>query len=76
LFTIAYPQLRTAIAAVPQEPFFLTGSVRANANPLKEGKENEDEIWRALEKTSLAKLIKDKGGLDTELSVDWLSTSQ
>ncbi|KAG9240417.1 ABC transporter-like protein [Calycina marina] len=76
LATIACQRIRTAVAAVPQEPFFLTGSIRTNADCLQKSKINDDAIWDVLEKTGLAKLIKEKGGLDVELNIDWLSTGQ
>ncbi|KAM7195580.1 P-loop containing nucleoside triphosphate hydrolase protein [Naviculisporaceae sp. PSN 640] len=78
IFSLAPSRVRTGIVALPQDPLFLDGSVRENLDPMKEhSAEGGDEaLWGVLEKTGLKGLVEERGGLDTQLSVDWLSTGQ
>lgn len=78
IFSIAPSRVRTGIVTLPQDPLFLDGSVRENLDPLREhSAEGADEsLWGVLEKTGLKSVVEEKGGLDAQLSVDWLSTGQ
>lgn len=58
--------LRERINGVPQESFFLKGSIRFNASPLS--KSTDEEIIDALRKVELWSLIEAKGGLNAELA--------
>lgn len=57
--------LRNAFATVPQDPFFLSGSVRFNADPHRE--RSDAEIEQALSSVRLAEMIREKGGLDADI---------
>ena len=76
VFSLSPDRVRAGIAALPQDPFFLDGSVRENLDPLGEYVRDEKALWGVLDKTGLRGLIEEKGGLDTRLAVDWLSTGQ
>lgn len=76
LFSLAPARVRARIVALPQDPFFLDGSVRDNLDPLGEHVGDDDILWSVLEKTGLRGLMEEKGGLDARLAVDWLSTGQ
>ncbi len=64
-------RLRSALNAIPQEPYFLDGSVRMNADPY--GTKTDEEIWRAIAAVHLMSVMRSKGGLDTVLANDTLS---
>ncbi|KAJ6779807.1 hypothetical protein PWT90_01499 [Aphanocladium album] len=64
--TVDLELLRNGFAAVPQDPFFLEGSVRFNADPYEE--RSDSEIEQALASVQLADVIREKGGLDTKMS--------
>jgi ATP-binding cassette, subfamily C (CFTR/MRP), member 1 len=66
--------LRTSVAALPQDPLFLPGTVRDNIDPF--GRASEGEIRLALDRTKLIELVEEKGGLDAELNTDWLNAGQ
>jgi ATP-binding cassette, subfamily C (CFTR/MRP), member 1 len=65
---------RIRINAIPQEPYFLSGTVRMNIDPYQTS--TDDLISRALEKVSLWTLLKGKGGLDAQMDKDLLSHGQ
>jgi ATP-binding cassette subfamily C (CFTR/MRP) protein 1 len=71
--TIPHEQLRSALNAIPQEPFFLNGTFRLNADPA--GTKTDEEIWRAISAVHLTSVIMSKGpnGLDAEMTDDTLS---
>jgi len=66
--------VRARINAIPQEPFFIRGSVRANADPLQQ--HTDAVIIDAFKKVHLWEFVACKGGLDTELDADFLSHGQ
>jgi ATP-binding cassette subfamily C (CFTR/MRP) protein 1 len=66
--------LRERITALPQEPFTLPGSIRANLDPL--AKLSDTAIEAALEKIDLLAIIKAAGGLDTSMADLALSHGQ
>lgn len=66
--------LRSSVVTLPQDATFLSGTVRHNIDPF--GAAEDAEVWSALEKTGLKALIEEKGGIDVDLNVDWLSAGQ
>ncbi|KAK2046745.1 ABC transporter [Colletotrichum somersetense] len=72
--TVPVKQLRESLVALPQDPLFLPGTVRRNLDPF--GARDDAAVWSALEKTGLKSLFEDKGGLETDLNMDWLSAGQ
>ncbi|KAK7215079.1 hypothetical protein V2G26_003082 [Clonostachys chloroleuca] len=57
--------LRDALNGIPQEPYFMPGTVRLNADP--RGTSSDEEIMRALTSVHMDKVIRTKGGLDAEM---------
>lgn len=72
--TVPLKQLRKQLASLPQDPLFLSGTVRFNLDPFEEA--DDGSITDALGKTGLRSLIEERGGLDAELKSDWLSAGQ
>lgn len=66
--------VRERLNAIPQDPFFLSGSVRENCDP--RGTATDVEIEEALRKVQLWDIIDTKGGLDIELTQDFFSHGQ
>ena len=66
--------VRERFNAIPQEPFFLKGSIRLNASP--SSTHNDAEIILALTKVDLWPIIKSRGGLDGPLDADAFSHGQ
>ena len=66
--------VRAALNAIPQEPFFTSGSVRVNADP--SGIKADDEVVAALQCVELFDIIQAKGGLDAELDAEFFSHGQ
>ncbi|KAE9371145.1 putative multidrug resistance-associated protein [Stipitochalara longipes BDJ] len=66
--------LRERLNAIPQDPFFLKGSIRFNASPSH--LHTDEQIISAFEKVELWSLIEVKGGLDAELSAEFFSHGQ
>lgn len=67
-------QLRTALNAIPQEPFTTYATVRANADPL--GTHTNNEIEEALRSVELWETVQSKGGLDAKLDSCFFSHGQ
>lgn len=65
---------RTALNAIPQEPFFTHGTVRANMDPSSTN--NNEDIERALRRVELWDVIETKGGLNTALDANFFSHGQ
>lgn len=65
--TLSPSDARSCINVVPQEPFFLPGTIRFNLDP--HGRCSADEVEQAVRKvsTSLWEQINDGSGLDAEL---------
>lgn len=72
--TIPRGVLRERLNAIPQDPFFLSGTVRDNCDP--RGTSTDEQIQEALRKVQLWDLIESKGGLDTDLTQDFFSHGQ
>jgi ABC-type transport system involved in Fe-S cluster assembly fused permease/ATPase subunit len=67
-------KVRAALNAIPQEPFFLNGSIRLNLDPY--GSCGDDEIEKVISKVRLAHVVEDKGGLDAEIDKETLSQGE
>ncbi|KAF7713539.1 Uncharacterized protein PECH_000557 [Penicillium ucsense] len=65
---------RSRVNTISQQPLFLHGDVRFNANP--EGNASDEEIESALRTVNLWPYLESKGGLDAEMSEDMLSQGQ
>jgi ATP-binding cassette subfamily C (CFTR/MRP) protein 1 len=66
--------VRSRLNAIPQEPFFIKGDVRMNADPYSE--HTDAAIITAIEKVQLWELVEEKGGLDAELDAEFFSHGQ
>lgn len=69
--TIPRQEVRQRVNTLPQEPFFLRGSVRDNLDPLCET--DDGRITRALGTVQLWDLLEPRGGLDGDLDEAVLS---
>lgn len=66
--------VRSCLNTIPQEAFFLHGTVRLNANP--QGDSDDNVIIEALQEVKLWSHLESKGGLDADMSEDLLSHGQ
>ena len=66
--------IRSRMNAIPQDPFFLKGSIRLNASP--ESIHSDIEIIVALLKVELWSIVELKGGLDAPLDEEFFSHGQ
>lgn len=66
--------IRERLNALPQEPFFLKGSVRQNCDPQESS--SDEDILSALRKVCIWDYVETKGGLDAEVSQDFFSHGQ
>lgn len=64
--TVPPNQLRSSLNAIPQEPYFLHGSIRLDAGT--SGSKNDEEIWRGFDAVKLKTVIENKGGLDIDMA--------
>lgn len=71
---VARQEVRTALNAIPQEPFFMRGTVRANADPWST--KTAAEIEKALRCVELWDVVQTKGGLDADLDANFFSHGQ
>lgn len=70
LSTIECADLRTRINVIPQDPFFMPGTVRFNMDPSE--KVSDEAMMSALVKVGLSKKISARGGLEMVLvATDW-----
>jgi ATP-binding cassette subfamily C (CFTR/MRP) protein 1 len=74
LRTIPREVIRTRITAIPQDPFILSGTVRANADTSNSS--TDDAIISALKKVQLWNAIQDRGGLGAQMKTQPLSQGQ
>jgi len=72
--TISRQRVRVALNAIPQEPYFLKGSIRFNADP--RSLQSDAAIISAIRKVELWDLIHAKGGLDADLDAEFFSHGQ
>lgn len=66
--------LRLQLNTIPQEPFFLPGTIRLNLDPYESSTTNE--IIAAVRETQLFPIIESLGGLSAEMKKDLLSHGQ
>ncbi|RFU32078.1 hypothetical protein B7463_g4239, partial [Scytalidium lignicola] len=66
--------IRSRLITIPQDPFFLAGSVRLNADPTLST--TEPAIITALTKVGLWDIIEARGGLDADMTTNPLSQGQ
>jgi ATP-binding cassette subfamily C (CFTR/MRP) protein 1 len=66
--------VRSRLNAIPQEPFFIRGTVRYNADPYQQ--HTDAAIIAAIEKVHLWDLVRNKGGLNTQLDAEFFSHGQ
>ncbi|OCK89464.1 putative multidrug resistance protein [Cenococcum geophilum 1.58] len=74
LRTLPREVIRTRMTAIPQDPFVLSSSVRANADPA--GAATDAAIIDALNKVQLWDSIHARGGLDAQMKTQPLSHGQ
>ncbi|KAF4440396.1 hypothetical protein F53441_12344 [Fusarium austroafricanum] len=67
LTTIPRQHIRSKITTIPQDPVNLSGTVRDNLDP-EEVIQADEILIEALKKTSLWPIIRNRGGLDADLS--------
>ena len=66
--------LRSAIIAIPQDPFILPGPMRFNLDP--SGRSTDEVMISALAKSNLLAVTTSRGGLDAELTSSSLSQGE
>jgi ATP-binding cassette subfamily C (CFTR/MRP) protein 1 len=66
--------VRSRLNAIPQEPFFIRGNIRSNADPYQQ--HTDADIVTAIQKVNLWDLIHNKGGLDSTLDTEYFSHGQ
>ncbi|KAJ5885116.1 hypothetical protein N7495_009626 [Penicillium taxi] len=71
---VSRAHVRSQINTIPQQPFFLRGSIRLNANP--ESNATDETIIYSLRVVNLWSDIESKGGLDIDWSDELLSYGQ
>lgn len=67
-------EVRARINAIPQDPYFLYGTVRSNLDPWNS--QIDEKLVNALQKVELFDMIQGRGGIDVEMDVDFLSHGQ
>jgi len=72
--TLPRQLVRERLNAIPQEPFFIKGSIRLNADP--HSLHADADIMSAIQKVHLWEIVHAKGGLDTELNAEFFSHGQ
>jgi ABC-type bacteriocin/lantibiotic exporters, contain an N-terminal double-glycine peptidase domain len=71
---VSRSHVRSRLNTIPQQAFFLYGTIRLNVNP--QGDLEDEIIINSLQAASLWTYIESKGGLDEEMSEDFLSHGQ
>ena len=72
--TLPRQLVRERLNAIPQEPFFIRGTIRSNIDPYSFY--TDSIIIQAIQKVHLWPLVLSKGGLDTELDAEFFSHGQ
>jgi ATP-binding cassette, subfamily C (CFTR/MRP), member 1 len=72
--TISRQEIRSRIIGVPQDSYLLAGSVRVNIDPKQAT--TDALIIDALKRVQLWEIVKEKGGLDTDIEKIFLSHGQ
>ncbi|KAJ6119541.1 P-loop containing nucleoside triphosphate hydrolase protein [Penicillium sp. IBT 18751x] len=71
---VSRSHVRSRLNTIPQQAFFLQGTIRLNVNP--QGDMEDEALINALRAVNLWSHIESKGGLDEEMSDDFLSHGQ
>ena len=66
--------IRARLNAIPQDPYFIAGSIRLNLDPYESS--DDSQLIASLKKVQLWDAIVSNGGLDADLDVDSLSHGQ
>ncbi|KAL9109116.1 MAG: hypothetical protein Q9227_006207 [Pyrenula ochraceoflavens] len=66
--SVSLQTLRSRLNAIPQEPFFLAGTVKDNLDPFNIA--SEGACAEVLHKVGLWNVVKEKGGLEVELEAE------
>ncbi|KAH8808808.1 putative multidrug resistance-associated protein [Xylogone sp. PMI_703] len=72
--TVPRQVVRERLNAIPQDPFFMRGTIRFNADPYEQ--HTDAEIMTAIAKVHLWELVSSKGGLDAHLDAEFFSHGQ
>lgn len=72
--TLAREDLRAHLNVVPQDPLLLPGTIRANVDPFQSSP--DDKITASLARVGLWDMVRDQGGLDSEIDVTAWSAGQ
>jgi ATP-binding cassette, subfamily C (CFTR/MRP), member 1 len=72
--TVSRQDVRTNLVTLPQEPFFVRGSVRQNLDPLKDS--TDEQISQALRSIGMWDLFSACGGLDAMFNAEKMSQGQ
>ncbi|GKZ96685.1 hypothetical protein AnigIFM59636_011200 [Aspergillus niger] len=72
--TIARQAVRARFNSLPQDPFFLQGTVRENLDPL--GVATDERLIQALQSVRLWDFCESRGGLDEDMNEETLSHGQ
>lgn len=72
--TLPRQRVRQALNAIPQEPFFMKGTIRTNVDP--RALHSNEAIIAAVKKVELWNLVEAKGGLNADLDTDFFSHGQ
>jgi ATP-binding cassette subfamily C (CFTR/MRP) protein 1 len=72
--TIPREEVRQRLNSIPQEAFFLPGTLRDNVDPL--GRKDDEQIIAVLSELGLWESLEATGGLDGDMDEDSLSHGQ
>ena len=75
--TLPRSVVRSRINVIPQDPFFMRGTVREELDVFSQNVPTPDsKSWEILNQLQLAEIIRSMGGLDVSLDTDQLSHGQ
>ncbi|MCJ1354151.1 MAG: hypothetical protein MMC33_004138 [Icmadophila ericetorum] len=72
--TLPRQEVRSRLNAIPQDPYFLTGSIRLNMDPY--GEASDTAIVEALKKVELWETVESQGCIEGEMTITKLSHGQ
>ncbi|KAJ0344702.1 hypothetical protein KNSL1_009101 [Colletotrichum chrysophilum] len=73
--TLLQSELCASINVIPQDPFFMPGTIRFNLNPYGNSLD-DDRLVEVLGRVGVWSLVQDQGGLDAEMNVNAWSAGQ